>query len=182
MLGTTASLYAAFSAPEDGQATAFSGLFNKMAASFNGPRRFAHCALLFKVDNAQELGFHTSIIWGGKVFCEPVPLNIIENSCIIPKYGKMHVVPISVPLDWDPKPLMEAADTFVGMGYDKAAAVLSAGPSWAAKRRDTSVENGAIFCSEYCAHLLEKHAGVNLQDQRASSLCPNELYKLLTQV
>lgn len=181
MLGTTATLYAAFSAPEDGEATAFSGLFNKVAASFNGPRRFAHCGLLFKVDSAQELGFHTSIVWNGKVFCEPVPINISENSCILPRYGKMHVVPISVPLDWDPKPLMEEADTFVGMGYDRAAAVLSAGPTWAAKKRDTSTENSAIFCSEYCAHLLEKHAGVNLKDQLPSSLCPNELYKLLTQ-
>ena len=181
MLAATACLYAAFSAPEDGEATAFSGVFNKLAASLNGPRRFAHCALLFKVDSTQEIGFHTSIAWGGKVFCEPVPINIKDNTCILPRFGKMHCIPVSVPLDWDPTELMNAADSFVGMGYDKASAVLSAGPSWASRKRDTSSENGSIFCSEYCAHLLEKHAGVSLAGQSASSLCPNELYKLLTQ-
>jgi len=182
MLATTACLYAAFSAPEDGEQTAFSGIFNRVAASFHGPRRFAHCALLFKVDASQEMGFHTSIVWNGTVFCEPVPINITDNSCVLPRYGRMHTVPISVPLDWDPNPLMEAADSFVGMGYDRAAAVMSAGPDWVAKKRDTSTENTAIFCSEYCSHLLESHAGVNLNGQTASSMCPNDLYKLLTTV
>ena len=85
MLPSSASLYAAFSAPEDGAKTAFSGVFNKVAASFNGPKRFAHCALLFKVDSLQEIGFHTSICWGGTVFCEPVPINIENNTVTLPK-------------------------------------------------------------------------------------------------
>lgn len=182
MLPSSASLYAAFSAPEDGAKTAFSGVFNKVAASFNGPKRFAHCALLFKVDSLQEIGFHTSICWGGTVFCEPVPINIENNTVTLPKYGKMHVLPVSVPLDWNPHPLMEAADQFVGMHYDKAAAVLSAMPTWVSRKRDTSIDNSGIFCSEYCAHLLEQYAGVNLNGQKASSLCPNELYRILSQV
>lgn len=186
-LAPRASLWAAFSAPEDGTNTAFSGVFNQLAAMMGGAKRFAHCALLWKVDDDQKVGFHSSIVWGGKVFCEPCEFTVEESAAdgkgtvIVPRYGKMHTIRICVPLDWSPVDMMATVDSFQGMCYDKAGAVLSAAPNWASRQRQTTADNKATFCSEYCSFLLHKHAGVSLQSMQPSQLCPNELYSLLTQ-
>lgn len=186
-LAPRASLWAAFSCPRDGKNTAFNGLFNRVAAMIGGEGtdQFAHVALLWKVDDEQPVGFHSSIVWGGKVFCEPCEFTVQEaaagkGTVTIPRYGKMHTIRICTPLDWNPVDMMSDVDSFQGMCYDKAGAVLSAAPDWASKHRETSTHNKATFCSEYCSFLLHKHAGVSLQSKQPSQLCPNELYYLLS--
>jgi len=41
--------------------TSFPGWFNKLAATVTGGH-YAHCSLIFKIDESNSTGFHTSIL------------------------------------------------------------------------------------------------------------------------
>jgi hypothetical protein len=164
--------------------TAFRGWFNKVAARVTGGN-YAHCSLIFKLNESNATGFHASILWGERAFCQPETFSVDGNGVVRTTAPSildgMRAIAVAIPMEWDPAAMMEAADALVGYDYDRVGAVLCAGPDMLARSRDLSVSKAhRVFCSEMVAYLLHTCCSVSLAPH-ASPECisPNDLAALL---
>lgn len=172
-------IYVVFANPKNTK-SAFQGTFNQIAAKLCGGK-YCHVGIAFKVNEHATVGYHTSIVWGGSVFCDPVPFNPVtatdgKITLTVPQYGIMDAVRVDTPIDFEVSNLIKEASRLVSWTYDEAGAVRSVGPALFSRVRKSDDER--IFCSELVAHLLHKCVGVKLPDtNNTASLNPNDIYK-----
>ena len=138
----------------------FGGWFNKTAATC-AHSMYCHTVLAWKIDETNEYGYTSSIVWGGTAFCEPERFTVQTDAGTNKLYtelsttGRVDMYPIPLALDWDVARLLDHANKLVGLGYDKRGAILgNVGPTFLAKHSSIEARH-ATFCSEMVVHLLQ---------------------------